>query len=131
MSIIDYFGQNLKFLRKERKLTQEQLSEMINLDIRQYSRVETGNGFPSLSTLEKLCKTLDINPAILFDSSADKEVFKRKSPENELYVKLKNVSKFPAKIEFINLAINAVNGHKKFIQKLQNILDGMILVSEE
>jgi len=34
MSIIDYFGQNLKFLRKERKLTQEQLSEMINLDIR-------------------------------------------------------------------------------------------------
>lgn len=131
MSIIDYFGQNLKFLRKERKLTQEQLSEMINLDIRQYSRIETGNGFPSLSTLEKLCKTLDINPAILFDSSADKEVFKRKSPENELYEKLKNISKTPAKIEFINLAINAVNGHKKSIIKMQNILEGMLLVSKE
>ena len=75
MSIIDYFGQNLKFIRKEKGFTQEQLSEMINLDIRQYSRIETGKGFPSLSTLERLCDTLDIDPAYLFDFSPNKEVY--------------------------------------------------------
>lgn len=131
MSIIDYFGQNLKYLRKEKGLTQEQLSEMINLDIRQYSRIETGKGFPSLATLEKLCEVLDINPAYLFDFTSDKEVYNKKSPENELYSKLKTIVKSPAKMEFIYTAFKALSGHKKSIQKLQNILDGMILVSEE
>ena len=131
MSIIDYFGQNLKYLRRERGFTQEQLSEMIDLDIRQYSRIETGRGFPSLTTLEKLCTALKVNPAYLFDSSAEKEVYKRKSPENELYSKLETIAKSPAKVEFINIAIMAVNGHKKSILKLQNILEGMLLISND
>ena len=131
MPIIDYFGQNLKYLRKEKGLTQEQLSEMINIDIRQYSRIETGKGFPSLATLDKICDTLDINPAYLFDFSPYKEVYNKKSPENELYSKLKTIVKSPAKKEFIKTAILAVNGHKKSILKLQNILDGMLLVSKE
>ena len=131
MSIIDYFGQNLKCLRKEKGYTQEQLSEMINLDIRQYSRIETGKGFPSLSTLEKLCEVLDINPAYLFDFTSEKEVYNKKSPEHELYIKLKTIVKSPAKSEFINTAIKAVNGHKKSILKLQNLLDGMLLMLKE
>lgn len=131
MPIKDYFGQNLKHLRKERGLTQEQLSEMINLDVRQYSRIETGKGFPSLSTLEKMCSVLKINPACLFDFSSDNEVYNIKSPENALYIQIKAMSKSPSKIKFINTAIKAVNGHKKSIQKLQNILEGMLLISKE
>jgi len=131
MSILDYFGQNLKYIRKEKGFTQEQLSEMINLDIRQYSRIETGRSFPSLVTLEKLCEALEINPAYLFDFSTEKEVYKRKSPENELYSKLKIIAKSPHKMDFINTAILAVNGHKKSIIKLKNILDGMLLIAKE
>ena len=129
--IKDCFGQNLKQIRKEKGLTQEKLSEMINLDIRQYSRIETGKGFPSLATLEKLCDTLDINPAYLFDYTPEKEVYNKKSPENELYTKLKTVVKSPAKLEFLNTAIKAINGHKKSILKLQNMLEGMLLVSKD
>ena len=129
--IKDCFGQNLKYLRKEKGLTQEQLSEMINLDIRQYSRIETGRSFPSLATLEKLCDTLEINPAYLFDYTPNKEVYNKKSPENYLYEKFKTISKSSTKIEFINTAILALNGHKKSILKLQNILEGMLLVSKE
>lgn len=131
MSIIDYFGQNLKFIRKEKGFTQEQLSEMINLDIRQYSRIETGKGFPSLSTLERLCDTLDIDPAYLFDFSPNKEVYNKKSLENELYAKLRTIVKSPAKMEFINTAINAMNGNKKSILKMQNVLEGMLLALKE
>ena len=131
MSILDYFGQNLKYIRKEKGLTQEKLSEMINLDIRQYSRIETGKGFPSLATLDKICDTLSINPAFLFDYSEEKEVYKKKSPENELYTKLKTIVNSPAKVEFINTAISALNGHKKSILKLKNIIEGMLLISKE
>ena len=131
MSIIDYFGQNLKFLRKEKGLTQEQLSEMINIDIRQYSRIETGKGFPSLTTLDKICEVLDVSPAYLFDFSPNKEVYNKKSPENELYAKLKPIVKSSAKMEFLNTAIMSLNGHKKSIIKMQNILEGMLLTLEE
>lgn len=130
-SIKEYFGQNLKFIRKSKNLTQEQLSEMINLDIRQYCRIETGKGFPSLNTLENICNVLDISPAYLFDFSPNKEVYNKKSPENELYTKLKTIAKSPTKIEFINTAILAVNGHKKSIIKLKNILDSMLLIAKD
>ena len=129
-NIKDCFGQNLKYLRKSKGYTQEQLSEKINIDIRQYSRIETGKGFPSLATLEKICEILDISPAYLFDFSQEKEVYNRKSPENELYSQLKLISENPKKVEFIKLALKAINGNKKSIIKMQSMLDGMLILSE-
>ena len=130
-TIKNCFGQNLKYLRKEKSLTQEQLSEKINIDIRQYSRIETGKGFPSLSTLEKLCEVLEVEPAYLFDFTPNKEVYNRKTPENELYTSIKEITKYPKKLEFIRLALQAVNGNKKSILKLQSILDGMLILSDK
>ena len=124
------FGQNLRYLRKKKGLTQEQLSEKISIDIRQYSRIETGKGFPSLATLEKICDVLDISPAYLFDFSQEKEVYNRKSPENELYSQIKSISENPQKFEFIKLALKAINGNKKSILKLQSMLEGMLIISK-
>ena len=130
-TIKDCFGLNLKYLRRERGLTQEQISEKIGIDIRQYSRIETGKGFPSLSTLEKLCEVLEVEPAYLFDFSSDKKVYTKKSPENELYESIKTIIKSPPKAEFVKLAINAVKGNKKAIIKMKSMLDGMLILSQD
>ena len=124
------FGQNLRFIRKSKNLTQEKLAEKINLDIRQYSRIETGKGFPSLATLENICSVLDISPAYLFDFTPDKEVYNKKSPEKEIYMKIKNISDSPQKLKFIELSLEAVQGNRKAIVKLQNILEGMCIINE-
>ena len=127
--IRESFGQNLKIIRKSKNYTQEKLAEKINIDIRQYSRIETGKGFPSLTTLENICDALNINPACLFEMNYDKSIYNKKSPEYEICMKIKKLSTSPSKMKFIELAIDAVNGNKKSIKKLQVMLDGMLLVS--
>ena len=59
------FGFNLKLIRKNKNITQEQLSEMIELHPRQLSKIETGSHFPSCKTIEKLCQALDTPPRVL------------------------------------------------------------------
>ena len=61
------FGLRLKELRKNRKITQEKLAELLELNQRQVTRIETGDNFPSADTLEKLCIYLDIHPKYLFE----------------------------------------------------------------
>lgn len=56
------FATKLKKLRKYKKITQEKLAEMVDLDIRQIVRLEAGDSSPSLNTLLKLCKIFDITP---------------------------------------------------------------------
>jgi len=130
-TIKDCFGQNLKYLRKEKGFTQEQLSERINIDIRQYSRIETGKSFPSFGTLEKICEALEIEPVNLFNFNHEKEVYIKGSTENELYKKIRNITKYPSKLEFINLAYQALSGNKKAIIKMQSVLEGMLILSEK
>ena len=61
------FGANLKKIRKLRNITQEKLSELIDIHHRQMSKIETGENFPSSKTIEKLCFALKISPVTLFD----------------------------------------------------------------
>ncbi len=60
-------GINIKKYRKSRNLCQEQLSEMVGIQPRQMSKLETGVHFPSAKTLESICITLDVSPKELFD----------------------------------------------------------------
>ena len=69
------FGFNLKLLRKNKNITQEKLSELIELHPRQLSKIETGSHFPSCKTIEKLCQALDISPKVLFDFYYDTELY--------------------------------------------------------
>ena len=61
------FGKNLKHYRELKKLTQEQLAEKIELNVRSLSFIECGTNFVTEKTLEKMCKTLEISPKQLFD----------------------------------------------------------------
>lgn len=40
------FGENLKYLRKTRKLSQEELAELVNVSRQSVSKWETGLSFP-------------------------------------------------------------------------------------
>lgn len=62
------FGEKLKRLRKNRKLTQEQLAEMIDIDPRNLSRIEVGLSFVKADTLGKILNALDVTTEQLFSN---------------------------------------------------------------
>lgn len=51
-------GLRIKELRKKRGFTQDRLSEMVNIEPKHLSRIEVGNSYPSLDTLEKIAVAL-------------------------------------------------------------------------
>lgn len=66
MNIKKEFGEKIKRIRKKRKLTQEQLAEMIDISPRNLSGIEIGANFVKAETLEKLLKALNITTEELF-----------------------------------------------------------------
>ena len=66
MPLKEQFGKQVKLLRQYRNMTQECLSELVDIDIRQLARIESGDSFVTAETLEKLCKALNISYKDLF-----------------------------------------------------------------
>ncbi|MCL2277040.1 MAG: helix-turn-helix domain-containing protein [Treponema sp.] len=60
MNVKAIFGKNLKYFRKEKKLSQEQLSEKVDITVKHLSEVERGIVFASSSLMEKLSEKLGI-----------------------------------------------------------------------
>lgn len=53
------FGKRLRFIRRQKDLTQEQLAELVGLSVEFVSNMERGINSPSFNTLEKLEKVLN------------------------------------------------------------------------
>lgn len=69
--------------RKEKKLTQMQLAEMLNITNQAVSKWENGKGLPDVSLLEPLCTALDISLNELFSGEhISPEDYKGKAEEN-------------------------------------------------
>jgi len=66
MDIRALFGRNLKVYRKKRRLSQEQLSEIVDISPMHLSKIERGLTFVSADLLEKLSESLEIPAARLF-----------------------------------------------------------------
>jgi transcriptional regulator with XRE-family HTH domain len=60
MEIKTIFGENLKFYRKAKELSQEQLSEKVEISVKHLSSIERGLTFVSADILEKLAFYVDI-----------------------------------------------------------------------
>lgn len=60
-------GLKIKEYRKSRGYTQEKLAEIIELNQRQLTRIESGENYPSAETIEKICIALDIEPKWIYD----------------------------------------------------------------
>lgn len=72
---MDYkdFGQRVRLARKERGMTQEQLSEQLNISPSFLGHIERGTRVPSLDTLTNLCNVLCMPPSFFMHSGLAKE----------------------------------------------------------
>lgn len=59
-------GQQLQLLRLEKNLTQEQMSEKLNLSTSAYCKIEYGETDLTLTRLDKIAKVLDMSTLDLF-----------------------------------------------------------------
>ena len=60
-------GQQLQLLRLEKNLTQEQMSEKLNLSTSAYCKIEYGETDLTLTRLDKIAKVLGISALSLFN----------------------------------------------------------------
>ncbi|GHU58075.1 hypothetical protein FACS189444_1180 [Spirochaetia bacterium] len=72
MDIKEIFGANLKYYRKQRRLSQEELSEKLGITPKHLSTLETGATFVSARMLEKITETLRISASVLFYTPEEK-----------------------------------------------------------
>ena len=63
----ELLGARIKELRKAKKLSQEELAELIGIEPRHMSRIEVGKSYPSLDRLERIAKALDAELRDFFD----------------------------------------------------------------
>lgn len=69
-----YIGKNIKHLRKEKKLTQEQVGEIIGVKKAAVSTYEIGKNFPTVEGLIKIADFFEVNLDALFYSDLTGEV---------------------------------------------------------
>lgn len=55
-------GKKIQSIRKAKKITQEKLAELINVETPSISYIETGKYSPSSETLQKLSSSLNVEP---------------------------------------------------------------------
>ena len=81
MDIKTSFGANLKHYRKKLHLSQEKLSEMVDISVMHLSKIERGLTFVSADLLDKLAENLKITAAHLFcnpnEKIYDDDIFKK------------------------------------------------------
>ena len=72
-SLRDVFIRNLKFYRKQQKLSQEKLSYAIDMSMNYINQLENKNSFPPPELIEKIASVLKIKPLQLFDENSSPE----------------------------------------------------------
>lgn len=60
------FGKRLRQVRAERRMTQEQFAEALDISVDFLSLIERGRNAPSFETLDKMAKRLRVPVADLF-----------------------------------------------------------------
>jgi transcriptional regulator with XRE-family HTH domain len=60
MDIKSIFGKNLKYYRKAKKLSQEELAEKVDISVKHLSSIERGLTFVSADLLEKLSVSVNV-----------------------------------------------------------------------
>lgn len=75
-------GERVKYYRKLKGLTQEQLAEVMDFNTKSISLLENGHNYIALNKVPKLCSTLDIEPYNLF--IFDKRSVKTENVQNDI-----------------------------------------------
>ncbi len=70
MALQDVFIKNLKFYRKEKSVSQKDLSIALNKGFNYINSIECGASFPPPHVIDEIARLLKIEPEILFSKSA-------------------------------------------------------------
>ena len=81
MSLKEVFINNLKYYRKQKGLTQNELTLLIDRSYNYINSVEQGKLIPSFEVIEKICQVLEIKPETLFSDNASPDNIKSFSKE--------------------------------------------------
>ena len=69
MKLKKLLGARIKELRNGRGLSQEQLAEILDIDTKHLSRLETGQNAPTIDRLEMIAHSLGVEARSLFEFS--------------------------------------------------------------
>ncbi len=72
-------GNRIKEIRKERKITQEKLAELIDIEPNNVSKIENGKNYPSAENLAKIAQALNTEIHELFIFNQHKPIEEIKS----------------------------------------------------
>mgnify|MGYP002624405125 CR=1 FL=1 len=91
MNLKEIFINNLKYYRKQKGMTQNELTLALNKSYNYINSVEQGKILPSFEVIEQICEALEIRPTQLFgDDSSPQNVmlFSKDSYVEEVTEKL-------------------------------------------
>jgi quercetin dioxygenase-like cupin family protein/DNA-binding Xre family transcriptional regulator len=97
-------GQRLAQLRREKKLSLKELSEMTGLKLRDLETIEAGNVFPPVGDILKISRALTVDPDSLLGASAI-------APEELKRQRIADFNKRAASYLYTILTPEAVNKH--------------------
>lgn len=101
MNIQMTLGQQVRALRRQRRLTQEQLAELAGVSLQHIGEIERGQGNPTLNSLVKLSDALDISLSELFENS---EQYKSEKEMRDLLHQLVEQSSEPGLKQLLSIA---------------------------
>ena len=84
------FIYNLKKYRKERKLTQAQLSELCDVTTSTIGNIECGIAKPSFDLIIDIATVLGVHPALLFSSNPIQSDVSKEIQQHELLLEMYN-----------------------------------------
>ncbi len=76
----ELLGLKIRTIRKSKKITQEMLSEKVDISPRQIVKIEMGQAYPSLETLKNIAEALEVPIQSLFENDyyESSEILKEK-----------------------------------------------------
>lgn len=67
-------GEKIKLYRKKRGLSQDKLAELVNIEMKSLSRIESGHNYPQCENLIAICAALEISPWQLYFQEDTKDI---------------------------------------------------------
>lgn len=112
---IETFGEKLKFYRKAKGLTQEQLAEKIDIDTKYLARLEKDKHNPTFNIMKKLATVLDFDIS-KFDEKQTKDI----DIPNKTYLKAIRILNSTKSENDLKLYLEALQHTQKCLKNTKN-----------
>lgn len=76
-------GEKIKLYRKKRGLSQDKLAELVNMEMKSLSRIESGHNYPQCENLVAIANALDVAPWQLYFSEEENDLHKMRQELKE------------------------------------------------